>query len=353
MRILVINPGGTSTKISVFEGKKQVFKENISHTQADLNDFKTVFDQYQYRKDLILSILEKNKYPIETFNCVVGRGGLMKPIPGGTYSVNDRMIEDLKNAINGEHASNLGAVLAKNIGDEIDVPSFVVDPVSVDEFLDVSRITGISDIEKASWLHSLNHKAVCRKVAEDLGGEYKDYNFIVAHLGSGISIVAHNKGQMIDGSGGRSDGPFSPERSGGLLAYPLIKLCYSGKYTEGEMVNKVSNIGGMYDYLGTKDMIEIEERIEKGDEKAKLIMDAFIYQVSKEVAMYGASLSGKVDRVILTGGIAHSDLVTEEVTKRVSYLAPVEIIAGEMEMEALALGALRVLGGVEQSKEYK
>ena len=353
MRILVINPGGTSTKISVFEGKEQVFKENISHTQADLNDFKTVFDQYQYRKDLILSILEKNKYPIETFNCVVGRGGLMKPIPGGTYAVNERMIEDLKNAINGEHASNLGAVLAKNIGDEIDVPSFVVDPVSVDEFLDVSRITGISDIEKASWLHSLNHKAVCRKVAEDLGGEYKDYNFIVAHLGSGISIVAHNKGQMIDGSGGRSDGPFSPERSGGLLAYPLIKLCYSGKYTEGEMVNKVSNIGGMYDYLGTKDMIEIEERIEKGDEKAKLIMDAFIYQVSKEVAMYGASLSGKVDRVILTGGIAHSDLVTEEVTKRVSYLAPVEIIAGEMEMEALALGALRVLGGVEQSKEYK
>ena len=353
MRILVINPGGTSTKISVFEGKKQVFKKNISHTQADLNDFKTVFDQYQYRKDLILSILEKNKYPIETFNCVVGRGGLMKPIPGGTYSVNDRMIEDLKNAINGEHASNLGAVLAKNIGDEIDVPSFVVDPVSVDEFLDVSRITGISDIEKASWLHSLNHKAVCRKVAEDLGGEYKDYNFIVAHLGSGISIVAHNKGQMIDGSGGRSDGPFSPERSGGLLAYPLIKLCYSGKYTEGEMVNKVSNIGGMYDYLGTKDMIEIEERIEKGDEKAKLIMDAFIYQVSKEVAMYGASLSGKVDRVILTGGIAHSDLVTKEVTKRVSYLAPVEIIAGEMEMEALALGALRVLDGGEESKEYK
>ena len=353
MRILVINPGGTSTKISVFEGKKQVFKKNISHTQADLNDFKTVFDQYQYRKDLILSILEKNKYPIETFNCVVGRGGLMKPIPGGTYSVNDRMIEDLKNAINGEHASNLGAVLAKNIGDEIDVPSFVVDPVSVDEFLDVSRITGISDIEKASWLHSLNHKAVCRKVAEDLGGEYKDYNFIVAHLGSGISIVAHNKGQMIDGSGGRSDGPFSPERSGGLLAYPLIKLCYSGKYTEGEMVNKVSNIGGMYDYLGTKDMIEIEERIEKGDEKAKLIMDAFIYQVSKEIAMYGASLLGNVDRVILTGGIAHSDLVTKEVTKRVSYLAPVEIIAGEMEMEALALGALRVLDGGEESKEYK
>lgn len=353
MRILVINPGGTSTKISVFEGKEQVFKKNIIHTQEDLNDYKTVFDQYKYRKDLIIKTLDENDYPVESFNCLVGRGGLMKPIAGGTYRVNDKMIEDLRNAINGEHASNLGAVLAKNIGDEIGVPSFVVDPVSVDEFLDICRITGISDIEKASWLHALNHKAVCRKVAEDLGGKYEDYNFIVAHLGSGISIVAHKKGKMIDGSGGRSDGPFSPERSGGLLAYPLIKLCYSGKYNESEMINKVSNIGGMYDYLGTKDMIEIQARIERGDEKAKLIMDAFIYQVSKEIAMYGASLSGEVHRIILTGGIAHSDLVTSEVKKRVSYLAPVEIIAGEMEMEALALGALRVLDGLEEAKEYK
>lgn len=353
MRILVINPGGTSTKISVFEDKKEVFKKNISHTQADLNDYKTVFDQYEYRKDLIINTLKENNFPISSFNCVVGRGGLMKPIPGGTYTVNDRMIEDLRNAINGEHASNLGAVLAKNIGDEIHVPSFVVDPVAVDEFEEISRITGLSDIEKASWLHSLNHKAVCRKAAEKMGGKYEDYNFIVAHLGSGISIVPHKNGRMIDGSGGRSDGPFSPERSGGILTYPLIKLCYSGKYTEAEMVNKVSNIGGMYDYLGTKDMIEIEEKIKNGDTKAKLIMDAFIYQVAKEISMYGASLYGKVDKIILTGGIAHSELVTTEVTKRVSYLAPVEIIPGEMEMEALALGALRVLNDEEAAKIYE
>ncbi len=353
MRILVINPGGTSTKISVFDDKKEVFKKNISHTQEDLNDYKRVFDQYEYRKKLIIDTLDENGFSLSSFDCVVGRGGLMKPIEGGTYTVNDRMIEDLRNAINGEHASNLGAVLAKNIGDEIGVPSFVVDPVSVDEFEDISRITGISDIEKASWLHSLNHKAVCRKVAEEMGGKYQDYNFIVAHLGSGISIVPHYKGRMIDGSGGRSDGPFSPERSGGLLAYPLIKLCYSGKYTEEEMVNKVSNIGGMYDYLGTKDMIEIEERIENGDSKAKLIMDAFIYQVAKEISMYGASLYGEVDRIILTGGIAHSKLVTSKVIERVSYLAPVEIIPGEMEMEALALGALRVLKGEEEAKIYE
>lgn len=353
MNILVINPGGTSTKISVFRDKEEVFKKNISHTQEDLNSFKTVFEQYEYRKQLIINTLQENNFYIEDINCVVGRGGLMKPISGGTYAVNDRMIEDLRNAINGEHASNLGAVLAKNIGEEINVPSFVVDPVSVDEFNEESRITGLSDIEKASWLHSLNHKAVCRKVAEEMGGKYEDYNFIVAHLGSGISIVAHNKGKMIDGSGGRSDGPFSPERSGGILTYPLIKLCYSGKYTEAEMVNKVSNIGGMYDYLGTKDMILIEEMAEKEDSKAKLILNAFMYQVSKEIAMYGASLCGKVDRIILTGGIAYSELVTKEVTKRVGYLAHVEIIAGEMEMEALALGALRVLDGEETAKVYE
>lgn len=353
MKILVINPGGTSTKISVFEDEKQIFNKNISHTQEDLESFKTVFDQYEYRKDLILKTLEENDFDISEFVSVVGRGGLMKAIEGGTYSVSEEMIQDLRNQINGEHASNLGAVLAKNIGEEIGAVSFVVDPVSVDEFQEESRITGISDLEKASWLHALNHKAVCRKMAGDLGGKYEDYNFIVAHLGSGISIVAHNKGKMIDGSGGRTDGPFSPERSGGILTYPLIKLCYSGKYTEAEMVNKVSNIGGMYDYLGTKDMIQIEEMIEKGDQKAKLIMDAFIYQVSKEISMYGASLYGKVDRIILTGGVAHSDLVTQGVKERTSYLAPIEIIPGEMEMEALALGALRVIRGEEAVKVYK
>ncbi len=352
MKILVINPGGTSTKISLFEGEKEVLKENINHTQADLKDFNKVFDQLKYRKELILDSLKKSNFDLGQLACVVGRGGLMKPIEGGVYPVNERMIKDLRNAINGEHASNLGCVLAKEIGDELGIPSFVVDPVSVDEFQDISRITGISDIEKASWLHALNHKAVCRKTAQKLGGDYKDFNFIVAHLGSGISIVAHYKGKMIDGSGGRSDGPFSPERSGGLLAYPLVKLCYSGKYTESEMVNKISNIGGMYDYLGTKDMIEIEDMIKGGNEKAKLIMDAFIYQVSKEISMYGASLYGKVDSIILTGGIAHSDLVNKGIKDRVSYLGPIEIIPGEMEMEALALGGLRVLEKKEAEKVY-
>ena len=352
MYLLVINPGGTSTKVAVYEDKKEVLKKNITHTGEDLKQFPHVFDEYEYRKNMIVDVLKEEGFSLDQFDCVVCRGGLMKAIPGGTYRVNDRMVEDLKNAINGEHASNLGAVIARNIGDEIGVPSFVVDPVSVDEMIPEARITGISDLEKFSWFHALNHKAVSRKVAEDMGGKYEDFNFIVAHLGSGISIVAHEKGKMIDGSGGRTDGPFSPERSGGLLAYQLIELCYSGKYTREQMVRKVSAEGGMYDYLGTKDAREVEERAANGDEKAKLILDAFIYQVAKEIALYGASLKGKVDRVIFTGGIAYAEKIVHDVYEKVAYLAPKAVVPGEMEMEALALGALRVLSGEEEAKEY-
>ena len=353
MRVLVINPGGTSTKISIFEDKTEILKKSITHTREELKSFKKVFDEGPYRKKLILDILKQENIDIKSFDTVVGRGGLMKPIEGGTYKVNDQMIEDLKNEVNGEHASYLGAVLAKEIGDEINVESFVVDPVSVDEFQPVSRFTGISDIEKASWLHALNHKAVSRKVAESMGGKYEDYNFIVAHLGSGISIVAHKNGKMIDGSGGRSDGPFSPERCGGLLAYPLIELCYSGKYTREELVTKVSSAAGMYDYLGTKDMIEIQNRVDNGDKEAKLVVDAFIYQTTKEIWMYAASLEGKVDKIILTGGIAYSENIVHKISENVSKLANVAVIPGEMEMEALALGALRVLSGEEKVKVYR
>lgn len=352
MKILVINPGGTSTKVAVYEDKMEIFKKSITHTGEDLKQFKSVFEEYGYRKAMIEEALQEAGHTLASFQCVVGRGGLMKAIPGGTYRVNDRMVEDLKNAINGEHASNLGAVIARNIGDEIGVPSFVVDPVSVDEMIPEARITGISDLEKHSWFHALNHKAVSRRVAEEMGGRYEDFNFIVAHLGSGISIVAHEKGKMIDGSGGRTDGPFSPERSGGLLAYQLIELCYSGKYSREEMVRKVSAEGGMYDYLGTKDVREVQERAERGEESAKLILDAFIYQVAKEIALYGASLMGKVDRIIFTGGIAYAEKVIDAVYEKVAYLAPKAVVPGEMEMEALALGALRVLHGEEAAKEY-
>jgi len=352
MKILVINPGGTSTKIAVFEDAKELFSRSFVHSAEDLRPYTTVFEEFPYRLKFIENVLLEAGYGLDTIGAVVGRGGLMKALPGGTYNTSESMINDLRNKINGEHSSNLGAVLAKHLGDKLGKPSFVVDPVSVDEFDDISRITGLHDLEYSSWLHSLNHKAVCRRVAKEMGGSYNDFNFIVAHLGSGISIVPHCKGKMLDGSGGRTNGPFSPERSGGLPAYPLIQLCYSGKYTHDEMVRKVSFEGGMYGYLGSKDVREIEERAVSGDAKAKLILDAFFYQISKEIAMYGATLCGKVDRIILTGGITHSTLLREEVQRRVGYLAPIVYIPGEMEMEAMALGVLRVLSGQEKAMEY-
>ena len=352
MKILVINPGGTSTKIAVFEDEKELFKENITHTGEELKVYPHVFDQFAFRKELILKAVEKAGFDISTFSAVAGRGGLMNPIPGGTYTVNDRMVDDLRNAVHGEHPSNLGAVLAREIGETIGAPSFVVDPVSVDELMPKARVSGISDLERPSWFHALNHKAVARWAAERVGKKYEDCNLIIAHLGSGNSVVAHKKGQMVDGSGGRTNGPFSPERSGGLPTYPLVQLCYSGKYTHEEMVAKLSSVGGMYDYLGTKDAQEVERRMAEGDEKAKLVYEAFVYSVAKEICSYAPVFDGQVDRVVLTGGIAHSKYVAEQVGRMTGFLAPLEVVAGEFEMEALALGALRVLKGEEEPKTY-
>ena len=353
MKLLIINPGGTSTKIAVFEDEEQVLKKNIIHTQEELSGFSHVFDQFGYRKGLILKTLEEEGVDIHELSGVAGRGGLMKPIPGGTYRVNERMLEDLEHAVHGEHPSNLGAALARSIGDQIGVPSFVVDPVSVDELMPKARISGISDLERPSWFHALNHKAVARWAAERIGKKYEESSLIIAHLGSGNSVVAHKNGQMIDGSGGRTNGPFSPERSGGLPTYPLVELCYSGKYTREEMVAKISSTGGMYDYLGTKDAGEVEGRMGLGDETAKLVYEAFVYMVAKEICSYAAVFEGKVDCIVLTGGIAHSRYVTDEIRRMVGFLAPVEVVAGEFEMTALALGALRVLKGEEEPREYE
>lgn len=353
MKLLIINPGGTSTKIAVFEDERQILKLGVTHTQDDLVGFKHVFDQFDYRKQLILDVLEAEGLDIRELSAVVGRGGLMNPIPGGTYRVSEKMLEDLKNAVHGEHPSNLGPALAKSIADQIGVPSFVVDPVSVDELMPIARISGIADLERPSWFHALNHKAVARWAAERIGKSYEKSNLIIAHLGSGNSIVAHKGGQMVDGSGGRTNGPFSPERSGGLPTYPLVELCYCGEYTHEEMVAKISSAGGMYDYLGTKDTIEVEHRMNHGDEKATLVYQAFVYAVAKEICSYAAVFEGQVDCIVLTGGIAHSRYVTEEIRRMTGFLAPLEVVAGEFEMEALALGGLRVLRGEEKAREYE
>ena len=353
MRILTINHGGTSTKIALFDDDKIILNESIFHSAADLAPFQSVFEEYGYRMNMITDLLGKNKISINTLDAVVGRGGLLKPIEGGTYMVNSFMVDDVKNAINGEHASNLGCVLAKSIADSAGIPSFVVDPVSVDEFMPESRITGLKELDKASWLHALNQKAVARAVAEEMGMDYSDLNFVVAHLGSGISIAPHKKGKMIDGGGGRVDGPFSPERSGGLPTYPLIELCYSGQYTKEELVYKISNVGGMFDYLGTKNGKEIEKMYDAGDKKAIEVLNAFSLQVAKDIGAYSTVLNGNVDRIIITGGLAYSDKIVDMIREKVTFIAPVEVVPGEKEMEALMLGARRIMNGKEEVKTYK
>lgn len=352
MRVLTLNPGGTSTKIAAFEDDTVFFKKSIVHDPKETARYTTVFDQLPFRMKHIKDALEEAQVDLKSFDAVVGRGGLMKPIEGGTYHVSKEMIADMEKALYGEHASNLGAPLAYELASSINVPSFVVDPVSVDEFLDMIRITGLSDIVKHAWMHPLNHKAVCRLIAPKYDKTYEEGHFIVAHLGSGISIAAHEKGRMVDGSGGRCDGPFSPERCGGIISYPLVELCYSGKYTEAEMVDKISNAAGFYDYLGTKDMQEVEKMVIDGDEKATLVWNAFIYQCAKEITSYAAILKGKIDCIILTGGIAHSEKAMQEIAAYVDFLAPVEVVSGELEMEAMAQGAMRVLTNVEKAKTY-
>ncbi len=352
MKILVINPGGTSTKIAVYQDTSELFTKSIFHDAKDLQSYLTVQEEYPYRLKCIENELESQGIKLEEFSVIVGRGGLMRPVSGGVYRICEDMLEDLARNVNGEHASNLGAVLAYSIAEKISVPSYIVDPVATDEFLDISRITGLKEIKRESLIHTLNQKAVCRHVAQKMGGRYEEYNFIVAHLGSGITIAAHKNGRMIDASGGFADGPFSPERAGALPVHRLIQLCYSGRYTEKELLKKIYSSSGLYDYFSTKKVVVMEEMAAQGDEIAKLVLSAFYYRIACEIAKFGASLYGEVDRLIITGGLAHLASIQKEIKERLSYLAPLEVVAGEMEMQALAQGAWRVMNGQEQSKNY-
>jgi len=351
--ILAINPGSTSTKFAVYSGEELVFKESIKHKDEELANYATIADELDYRFDLLLSYLEKHNIDKGKLNGIVGRGGFLRPLPSGTYLIDELMIDDLRNAKFGEHASNLGALISYKLSSELNIPSFIVDPIVVDEMDDVARISGIPDLERKSNLHALNIKAVSRKVAKQLEKRHKDLNFVVAHLGSGISVVAHKMGKIIDVNNANNEGPFSPERSGGLPASQLAKLCYSGKYTEKEMLNRLSKEGGLFAYLGTKNEMEAEERMQQGDANAKLILDAMIYQIAKEIGAMSTVLDGKVDGIILTGGLSYSDYIVDNLTKKVKFISPIYIVPGEEELEALAFGALRVINGDELAKSYK
>ncbi|MEW6698439.1 MAG: butyrate kinase [Bacillota bacterium] len=353
MQILAINPGSTSTKIAVFQDEICLWKEVINHPDQDIRAFAKVGDQYRYRMDTILAILQEKGCQLEQFNAIVGRGGLLKPLSGGTYLVDDYLVQESHNAPGGEHASNLGAIIAYHLAQRINIAAYIVDPVAVDEMEPLARLSGHPELPRISLSHALNMKAVARKVARDLGKTYQDMNLVIAHLGGGISVTPHRRGKMIDVNNANNEGPFSPERCGTLPSAQLVKLCFSGKYTEKEMLAAVLKEGGIYAYLGTKDAREAERRMNEGDAQARLVLEAMCYQVAKEIGAMSTVLFGEVDRIVLTGGLAHSAFITGEITRRVSFIAPVVLAPGEEEMESLALGALRVLRQEEQALVYR
>lgn len=353
-RLLVINPGSTSTKIAVFDSEKAIFEETLRHSTEELSQYEKVYDQYGFRKDIILEVLNKNNIKIESLNAIVGRGGLLNPIEGGTYTVSEKMLKDLEVGVQGEHASNLGGIIAHEIASMINKPAYIVDPVVVDELEDKARISGIEEIERRSIVHALNQKAVARRHAKFKNKNYEDMNLIVAHLGGGVSVGAHKKGKIIDVNNALDgEGPFSPERSGGLPVGDLVRLCYSGKYTEDEMKKKIKGKGGLISYLNTNSGIEAGKMMEEGDEKAELVYKAMAYQVSKEIGSCAAILKGKVDGILITGGIAHDKEFTKWIEERVGFISKVYVYPGEDELMALAEGGLRVLRGEEKVKKYQ
>ncbi|MEG0830479.1 MAG: butyrate kinase [Anaerovoracaceae bacterium] len=350
-KILVINPGSTSTKVALYENNKQAVLKAIDHTAQELDQFNDILDQEEFRAKMIENTMEEWGTDPKTLNAVVGRGGLLPHMKAGGYLVNDDMVNAIKNGKASPHASNLGALLASWIGKPLGIPAYIYDSVTSDEFADIAKITGMPDVHRESMCHVLNMKAVSRKVAEKYNTTYEKMQLIVAHLGGGVSISIHKDGKIIDAI--RDDaGPFSPERAGGIPLLYVVDMCYSGTYNRKEMIRRVCGLGGMKAYLGTQDCREIEKMIAEGDEKAKTIYEAQAYQIAKGIGEMAPVLNGKLDCIILTGGMAHSKMMTDMITERVEFIAPVELMPGENEMEALALGTARMLDG-EPAREYK
>ena len=351
-KILIINPGSTSTKIGVYEDETQVMEETLRHSTEEIAQYATIYDQKDFRKDVIISVLKEKGVDLNDIDVVVGRGGLLKPIPGGTYETTPELLEDLKIGKQGQHASNLGGILAKEIASEINVPSYIVDPVVVDELQDVARLSGHPEMPRISIFHALNQKAVAKRYAKETGKAYEDLNLIVVHMGGGVSVSAHKNGKVIDVANALDgDGPFSPERAGGLPSGALMKLCFSGKYTQAEIGKMINGNGGFNAYVGTNDMRDLVKMAET-DANTKLVMDAFHYQLVKEIGAMAVVLGGKVDQIILTGGIAYNAITQDTMKEAVEWIAPVTVYPGEDELLALAQGAIRVMSGEEEAMKY-
>ncbi|ARC83746.1 butyrate kinase [Clostridium argentinense CDC 2741] len=353
-KLLIINPGSTSTKIGVYEDTNPILVETLRHSSEEIGRFQAIYDQFNFRKEVILNVLKQKNFDVNTLDAIVGRGGLLKSIEGGTYAINEAMLEDLRIGIQGQHASNLGGIIANEIAIELNIPAYIVDPVVVDEMTDIARISGMPELERKSIFHALNQKAVAKRYAKEKNIKYDELNLIVAHMGGGISVGAHEKGKVVDVNNALDgEGPFSPERSGGLPVGDLVSMCFSGKYTKEEIKKKITGQGGFVGYLNTNDAKEVDDKASAGDEKYKLIFEAMGYQVAKEIGKCAAVLKGKVDAIILTGGIAYSKSMVSYIKEKVEFISEVVIYPGEDELLALAEGGLRVLKAEEQAKEYK
>lgn len=352
-RSLIINPGSTSTKIAVFDDLEVVFVKTLRHSVEELADFDTIPAQKDFRRDIIMQALIDNEIIIDKIDVVIGRGGFLKPIEGGTYEVDDAVYHDLLIGRTGQHASNLGGVLAREIADQLGKKAYIVDPVVVDELMPIARYTGIPQIQRRSIVHALNQKAVGKRYADSIGREYNELNLIICHLGGGVSVAAHQNGKMIEVPDALDgDGTFSPERTGRLPVGPLVEMCFSGEYTKEEIKKMLVGKGGFAAHLGTNNMMEVDEMIEAGDTKAKEVMAAFNLQLSKDIGAAACALYGDVNQIIITGGIARDEYVINGIKQRCGWIAPITIYPGEDELKALAEGVRRVLQGREELMVY-
>lgn len=351
-KILAINPGSTSTKVAVYDDGTELFSTNLPHSQEELAPYRTVADQFEMRRDRILAYLRGRDFDLGQLAAVVGRGGMLPPVKSGAYRVNETMVDRLRNRPVQEHASNLGALIAYEIAVPLGIEAYIYDSVKVDEFIDIARFTGLPEIPRTSISHALNARAMAMRCAREKGSSYSALRIIVAHLGGGISLSLHDRGRMVDVIPD-NEGPFSPERAGRIPTTDLINLCFSGTYDRRALHKRVRGGGGLVAYLGTVDMREVERMGQEGDARAALLLDAMCYQVAKGIGELATVVCGKVDYIILTGGIAYSELVTSKIAERVRFIAPVELLPGENEMESLASGTLRVLRGEELAREYE
>ncbi|MEW6666191.1 MAG: butyrate kinase [Thermodesulfobacteriota bacterium] len=352
-RIFAINPGSTSTKIALFENETELFASNVSHDAARLKEFSEISDQFPYRKETILGELARGNISLEGTDAFVGRGGGLVGVTGGTYIVNEALLYHARIGFTVKHPANLGSQLAHDFAMNYGGRAFVVNPPDVDEFDLIARISGLSDVYRESRGHPLNQKEVAMRYARDTGKRYEDLNLVISHIGGGVTVTAHKRGRMVDSSDViNGDGPMASTRAGAIPATAIIRMCFSGNYTEKQMYDRITKTGGLVDHLGTSEVTEVLERIRNNDTHAKLVYDAMIYQIAKNIGAYATVLKGDVDAILLTGGIARDAYLVEGITDRVKYIAPVKVYAGEFEMEAMAAGALRVLAGKEEAKIY-